>query len=478
MIKCVVAIALSIFSVSVWAEYEVRLMPNTGYFEQKYFSTLADATTYLHSYGYLSSFLTPTKTDNGLTLYTLPKDSMDFNGKAVITTYSQGESPDPTDPTSAEDELKSTFCAPNSGFTCYSIKQETAWQLSRIFIPSFENPPDQSWINFTSTYSVVAGPSNEPQPKPQEVTMYKHQEWDCRPPKPDLLKTQDGGELVPIYTSKSPGVCTLYTEANISGVVVTYKNFIGTAYVKYVGTPSCSHAGDPVDLTNGNVYLHTTDLVVRGPFPIRIQRFYNSKSGWTFSYTSHVLNMVGDGTSDQNGPYIYLSTEQGNTFQFDGQGDATDGAQGTLENQTWADFYTAPDSTKYEYDAPQQDWQFGDVGKLTEITNPQGLTQSVAYQDGEIDSVSDTFGHKVVITSHDGKFDSVTDPNGNTIHYTYDQNGNLTQVTWPSGKTVYYQYGDSAHPNLLTAVLDSNKKVVSSWTYDSDGRAITNTQEQ
>ena len=56
--------------------------------------------------------------------------------------------------------------------------------------------------------------------------------------------------------------------------------------------------------------------------------------------------------------------------------------------------------------------------------------------------------------------------------------GNLIQVTWPSGKTIYYQYGDIAYPHLLTAVLDGNKKVVSSWTYDSEGRAITNTHEQ
>lgn len=97
MTRCIVAIVISIFSVSVWADYDVQLMPQglgNFTFPEDQVDTLADALTSLHSYGYLASFLKATGSEDGkIITYTIPKDSMDFQGKEVKTFYSDLKDP-------------------------------------------------------------------------------------------------------------------------------------------------------------------------------------------------------------------------------------------------------------------------------------------------------------------------------------------------------------------------------------------------
>jgi len=465
MIRCIVAIALSIFSVSVWADYDVQLMPGEANFSVKTFQTVAQVTAYLHSFGYLSSLLTPVKDGGNVFLkYVIPIGEPMFPGTVIAkdTTYSANF-------TSYKPTLEQAFWTAD----CYNddnckptYTQIGDWQR----VDDEPGSTNQSTIHDKAFFNVVADGKHFDN---QEVD--RTETLNCTPPSPDHIVDDNGDTYATNYQeSATPDMCTIASISNL-GPDAT---FFATAYNKEVANQSCSAAGDPVDLANGSVSLNTTDLVVNSPFPIVIKRHYSSKMGWQFSYTDYVLSGQVYNAPD-GGMYVFESN--GLKLVFDGFNHADNGAKGTFSASDAGASYSEPSGMTLAFTPPsgQSTLSAGVVSKLTETISKYGFHQSVTYDSqGNIDGVSDTFGHKVAITSHDGKFDSVTDPNGNTIHYTYDKNGNLTQVTWPSGRTVYYQYGDSAHPTLLTAVLDSNKKVVSSWTYDSEGRAITNTQEQ
>jgi len=49
----------------------------------------------------------------------------------------------------------------------------------------------------------------------------------------------------------------------------------------------------------------------------------------------------------------------------------------------------------------------------------------------------------------------------------------LTKVTMPDSTTISYQYDSN---NLITAVLDTNGKVLESHTYDAAGKGLTSSK--
>lgn len=68
---------------------------------------------------------------------------------------------------------------------------------------------------------------------------------------------------------------------------------------------------------------------------------------------------------------------------------------------------------------------------------------------------------------------SVTSDFGVSASYSYDTQGRLNQVTEPDSSTLSFQYGANS---LISAVLDSNGKVLESHTYDSSGRGLTSSR--
>jgi YD repeat-containing protein len=68
---------------------------------------------------------------------------------------------------------------------------------------------------------------------------------------------------------------------------------------------------------------------------------------------------------------------------------------------------------------------------------------------------------------------SVTSDVGISLSYLYDTQGRLIQVTEPDLTTISYQYDANS---MITAVLDSNGKILESHTYDSSGRGLTSSR--
>src|SRR4029077_12757374 len=67
----------------------------------------------------------------------------------------------------------------------------------------------------------------------------------------------------------------------------------------------------------------------------------------------------------------------------------------------------------------------------------------------------------------------VTASVGPSLTYGYDTQNRLSQVTKPDQTTLTFQYDSNSN---ITAVLDSNNKVLESHTYDSNHRGLTSSR--
>ncbi|UGA36411.1 hypothetical protein JOS77_18680 [Chromobacterium haemolyticum] len=91
--------------------------------------------------------------------------------------------------------------------------------------------------------------------------------------------------------------------------------------------------------------------------------------------------------------------------------------------------------------------------------------------------MADSWGNMLALAyDADMRVASLADPAGNITKYTYDGNGNLATVSYPDGKSIQYLYENSTYTHLLTGLIDENGERYASWSYDSQGRAISNVQ--
>jgi YD repeat-containing protein len=67
----------------------------------------------------------------------------------------------------------------------------------------------------------------------------------------------------------------------------------------------------------------------------------------------------------------------------------------------------------------------------------------------------------------------VTSDVGLSLSYSYDSQGRLIQVTHPDLTTTTYQYDSNS---MMTAVKDSDGKILESHTYDSCKRGLTSSR--
>lgn len=113
--------------------------------------------------------------------------------------------------------------------------------------------------------------------------------------------------------------------------------------------------------------------------------------------------------------------------------------------------------------------RFNLKGKLTSITDKNGLTNTLAYSNGKLTSVTDSAGRTVLVGHNaDGLIDSVTMPDGRKVTYAYAA-GKLTSVTDVRGGTVQYTYDLEGR---LEKIIDQNSHTVLHNKYGTTGRVI------
>jgi YD repeat-containing protein len=241
----------------------------------------------------------------------------------------------------------------------------------------------------------------------------------------------------------------------------------------------------PVDLATGDTYFTETDIKVPGlGGGLALTRTWNSiplgsdlgifGPHWTSNFEESVY-----ASSDG---YVYYLRGEGSAWAFgftgwDGFGNPTYAPAGPANqvatiiqynqnpnNATWALLLQNGEQRVFDFNS----------GKLLSVTDRNGNSTSLGYDSSfRLTSVADSAGRHLYF-SYGLPFlvTSVASDFGVSLSYSYDTVGRLSQVTEPDNSTISFQY-DGPYSNLITAVLDSNNKVLESHTYNSCGQGLT-----
>ncbi len=222
--------------------------------------------------------------------------------------------------------------------------------------------------------------------------------------------------------------------------------------------------GDPVNLTNGNLWRTETDLSVmaRG-LPILWSRTYNSQSdfngplglGWTFFYGEQVL-LRSDGSA------IYQESD-GTEHLFELL------SSGLFKRPAGKQLDLSSDGSGYSLkDNDGTIKRFDNSGRMESMADRHGNTVSISYDSaGSLAGITDATGREVLtIGSLNGKIVSVTDLAGRSIEYTYLED-RLSTFRDAVGELWTYQYDDGGKLVAVTNPL----LYTDYFSYDAEGRA-------
>jgi RHS repeat-associated protein len=240
--------------------------------------------------------------------------------------------------------------------------------------------------------------------------------------------------------------------------------------------------GNPITPDRGYKYQTETDYVGTGPFPITFERRYVSylpNGGplghkWASRYFSRI-KLAPDAAPNVRPDAVLAARGDGALFQFiyrNGAyvigGDIPEKLERTSNffGHTTGWIYTTGLDEVETYDAD---------GRLVEIRNRAGLTQSLDYNDkGQLVRVTDDVG-RFLSFDYDpvtGQVTQMRDPQGRAYQYAYDEYGSLVKVTYPGGLSRQYHYELEGRGSLLTGITDERGIRYVSWKYDSQNRAI------
>ncbi len=247
---------------------------------------------------------------------------------------------------------------------------------------------------------------------------------------------------------------------------------------KNLGTHStCDSIGNPIHPSTGNKSTAETDY--HSP-PLIITRHYNSQQNrldrnigiqWRHTYSTRlVLNPTA------TPPIVFAERSDGKTIHF-----KFNGVQWIGDSDISERLLEIPGSGWQLIDNNNTLETYNTSGRLLSITNRDGRTQTLGYDvNGRLNTVTDDTGRALTFTyDASSRIQTLTDPAGGIYRYAYDSNGGLASVTYPDGKIRTYHYNEPAFtgganlPYALTGITDENGVRFATYTYDTQGRAIT-----
>ena len=249
---------------------------------------------------------------------------------------------------------------------------------------------------------------------------------------------------------------------------------------------------NPINLATGNKFHIETLYQGNGPFPLQWGLTYNSSvplevrakpgqpqdhslaPGWQHHYQLQLLLVKVSLEPDARTEFISISRPDGQLLAFQqlqGVWQTDPDRHANLSAQADGSWLLKVGDEEEIYDAQ---------GKLRQIRNLQGLTQTLDYDavTGLLMSVRDPAGRSLQFTyDATGRLQSVTTP-GQQV-FTLDQSqGKLSSITYPSldaqnPPRKSFLYEDSRFPYALTGLIDQQQIRFASWEYDERGRAIS-----
>lgn len=250
--------------------------------------------------------------------------------------------------------------------------------------------------------------------------------------------------------------------------------------------PSCNTAGNPIDLASGNTNITQTDVRVPGlGGGLSLARTWNSM--WPPNESAYRQGLFGPNWRSTYEERIFTGNDG---FMKYSRGDGSFWSFGYTGNNNNSNYFgvASPANQTATLVGSTTNWaltfQNGEQrvfdiasGFLLSITDRNGNTTQLSYDSSSrLASVTDPAGRHLYFSYANPSsyvVSAITSDVGLSLSYSYDTQGRLVQVTKPDATTVSFQYDSNSY---ITAVLDSNNKVLESHTYDSQGRGLTSSR--
>lgn len=280
---------------------------------------------------------------------------------------------------------------------------------------------------------------------------------------------------------------------------------------------SCPTCGNPINPGAGNKYQEETDYAAAGPSPLVMRRYYNSAMQpvtGTFHSASNVSSgstelSLGDyarlGATEENPRYMSMGLDSigghwrhhyQRSVHYESGGPLRSALVYRADGKVYSflehnGVFTAPrdvadrltrlaDGT-FEYRVVDNDSleRYSAAGFLQSITYRTGVVHTVAYDTcSRAATVTDSFGRALTFHYADDcalvgrtiRITSVGLPSGETLQYSYDDDGDLVGVTYADLTQRRYQYSDP-YGRYLTGVIDEMSQPFATYGYDSLWRA-------
>lgn len=244
------------------------------------------------------------------------------------------------------------------------------------------------------------------------------------------------------------------------------------------GPPNCpAGAGNPLNTVSGNKYQLETDLEAQGISLLDFQRHYNSSGayggelgfGWSHGLQAELIPNYAS-----NPDALIALRPGGRTIRFvkNGANWSSDAdIHDVLVETAGGWIYTTADDLLETYN---------NTGQLTQITDIQGRTRTLAYDiQNRLETLTTGTGESLAFAYDTAnRISTLTDHAGRVWTYTYDAANNLEFVYYPDATPGtltdndrrQYHY-EAANPNLLTGITDERGIRYANWEYDTQGRA-------
>jgi RHS repeat-associated protein len=241
--------------------------------------------------------------------------------------------------------------------------------------------------------------------------------------------------------------------------------------------------GNPINAATGNKFQIETDFIAAPNTGLALTRYYNSQDTTSSPFGKN-----------WHSTWHHGLTISGNTVTVT----RADGRQDIFTNNGSGVYTANPDVLDRLVRVPatgaQTGWQltraddsvetYALAGLLNTTTTRAGLVTRLAYDgSNNLIRVTGPFGHTLTFAyDTSGRVVQMTAPDSGVYSYVYSTSAlgllggtpnNLLSVTYPSGAQRQYVYENTSFPNALTGIIDENGQRFATWTYDTQGRAVT-----
>lgn len=232
--------------------------------------------------------------------------------------------------------------------------------------------------------------------------------------------------------------------------------------------------GEPVNVTNGNMWLKQNDYVLPGVGEnIKMTRTYNSMDpslglfgiGWSTDFDQNI-------TISNNLLKLNLGNGQ-SVFFFDAGSSGYVSLLGDFHAQLVKNPNTTGSYTlTYKDGRVHQFTQY----KLAWMKDRNGNQTTLTYNgSGRLATVTDAAGRTLNFTQTSNKVTQISDSLGTIATYEYNSNSSLKTVTYADGSKYKFEYDTTTATGkiLLKTVKDALDNILETHLYDSEGRATT-----